>query len=116
MPNAGRGVFAKQVIRKGEIIERCPTLRIPPYEAASINQTLLVTYIYYLGEKKDHLTLALGYGSIYNHSYSPNALYKEAIRKNIIEFIALGDIQRGEEITVNYNQESQNEGNPLWFE
>lgn len=114
-PNAGRGVFAKVDIKKGEIIERCPVLEIPADDASSINQTMLVTYVYYLGPEKEYLTLALGFGSIYNHSYNPNSKYKHKLKEGVIEFIALRDIKSEEEITVNYNQGNDNK-NPLWFE
>ncbi len=46
--------------------------------------------------------VALGYGSLYNHSYSPNARYEDANPRTKL-FIALRDIQPGEEIVVNYN-------------
>jgi SET domain-containing protein len=48
--------------------------------------------------------LALGYGSLYNHSYHPNARYDDAAGPTKV-FTALRDIAAGEEITVNYNGE-----------
>ena len=48
------------------------------------------------------MALALGYGSLYNHSYNPNARYDD-VGRQIKEYSALRDIQRGEEITINYN-------------
>jgi len=115
MPHAGRGVFAKEAIKKGETIERCPTIEIPLYEQEIINQTMLVSYIYYLGESKDMLTIVLGFGSIYNHSYTPNAIYDPLSDDGLVQFIAEKDIKKDEEICVNYNQEVQTK-TPLWFE
>jgi SET domain-containing protein len=46
--------------------------------------------------------VALGYGSLYNHSYSPNARYLDVGRMTKA-FISLRDIAPGEEITINYN-------------
>ena len=48
------------------------------------------------------VAVALGYGSLYNHSYTPNAHYVDVdqCRKR---FVALRDIEAGEEITINYN-------------
>jgi len=113
---AGRGVFAKVDIKKGEIIERCPVIEIPKYDVSSVNESMLVTYIYYLGKNKERLIVALGFGSIYNHTYQPNAKYKERYEDKIIDFIATNEIKKNEEITVNYNQGNQKDKSPLWFE
>ena len=110
-----RGVFANQEIQKGEVIERCPFIEVPKEELESVENTIFVNYIYFFGVKKERVLLALGFGSIYNHSYTPNAAYKIIASKKVIEFSALKNIKRGEEIFVNYNQESPN-SNPLWFE
>lgn len=115
IPSGDRGVFANQMIAKSEVIETCPIIEIPKEELESIEKTNFINYIYFYGPKKEKILLALGFGSIYNHSYSPNATYKIFHKKRIIEFSALKNIQSGDEITVNYNQESP-EANPLWFE
>jgi uncharacterized protein len=60
------------------------------------------------------MVVALGFGSIYNHTDSPNAVYKEHDKAQTIDFIALRDIQKDEEITVNYVQGNNNKS-PLWF-
>ncbi|HJN65554.1 MAG TPA: SET domain-containing protein-lysine N-methyltransferase, partial [Pirellulales bacterium] len=51
---------------------------------------------------KRTVALALGYGSLYNHSYNPNARYDDA-RGQIKVFTAICDITEGTEITINYN-------------
>lgn len=113
--NAGRGVFAKLNIKKGKLIESCPLIIITPEECDLINQTSLVHYIYYLGDDKNHLVIPLGMGAIYNHSYSPNAKYRAKLKSNLIDFIAIVDIKKDEEILINYNQGSKSK-DPLWFE
>ena len=112
---AGRGVFASVDIKRGETIERCPVIEIPEHDTSNINKSILVTYIYYLGKNKDRLMIALGSGSIYNHSHQPNAKYKEKHKDKIIDFIAINEIKKDEEITVNYNQGNQMDKSPLWF-
>lgn len=112
---AGRGVFANLDIKRGEIIERCPVIKIPEHDSSNINESTLVEYIYYLGKKKDRLILVLGCGSIYNHSHQPNAKYKEKYKDKVIDFIAINEIKKGDEITVNYNQGNQ-KSSRLWFE
>lgn len=97
----GRGVFARRPIRKGTIIERAPIILLPVGEVfGNAPRTKLADYVFVWG--KDTVAVALGYGSLYNHSYQPNALYYSA-GSRIQIFKAIRDIQAGEEITVNYN-------------
>lgn len=115
IPDSGRGVFAKVDIKKGEIIETCPVIEIPKEDFANINQSFLVTYFFSFGENKDKLVIALGFGSIYNHTYTPNATYRRLEKDQIMEFVALKDIKKDEEITVNYNNGDPRDKTPLWF-
>jgi uncharacterized protein len=98
----GRGVFARKHIRKGTVIERAPMILLSVREVFSRGapKTTLADYVFTWG--KDIVAVALGYGSLYNHSYQPNASYHSA-RSRIQVFRAIRDIQTGEEITVNYN-------------
>ena len=59
--------------------------------------------------------ICFGYGSFYNHSYQPNATYKKKIKDKVIEFIALKDIKKSEEITVNYNYGNADDKSRLWI-
>src|SRR3954465_6648043 len=106
----GRGVFARRLIRRGESIERVPMLVLPAGQ--SEGGSVVSDYCFAWG--RGTVALALGYGSLYNHSYRPNARYDD-VGPQAKEFTALRDIQPGEEIVVNYN------GNPrsrtaVWFE
>lgn len=115
IPKAGRGVYAAVDIKKGEIIEKCPVIEIPEHDAAALRESILTTYIYYLGRNKNRLTVALGFGSIYNHTDKPNAIYQEKLKAQTIDFIALKKIKKDDEITVNYSQGNQKDKSPLWF-
>ena len=109
----GRGVFARRPIRKGEEIERVPVLVMPAKEVRNgLDWTTLGTYCFHWERGK--VAVALGYGSLYNHSYRPNARYDD-VGPQTKEFTALRDIQPGEEITVNYNGEPRNRS-AVWFE
>ena len=109
----GRGVFARRPIRRGEVIERVPVLVLPVAEVKNAaNWTGLARYCFHWGEGT--LALALGYGSLYNHSYHPNACYDDAGGPTKV-FTALRDIEPGEEITVNYNGEPEDRS-PVGFE
>ena len=52
---------------------------------------------------------------MYNHSYSPNATYNKRVKEKLIDFVALKDIKKDEEITVNYNFGNPDDKSPLWI-
>ena len=114
--NAGRGVYARRDIKKDEIIEKCPVIEVPKHDVSNLRESILVTYFFYFGKNKERLAIALGFGSIYNHTYEPNATYKIKHREKTIDFIALSDINKDDEITVNYNYGNPKDKSPLWFE
>lgn len=115
LENAGRGVFAKRDIRKGEVVETCPVIEIPTHDVSAVNKSILLTYFFFHGKKKEKIWLALGYGSLYNHSYTANVMYIINERNGTIDFVALSDIAKDSEITFDYKGESL-QNNPLWFE
>jgi hypothetical protein len=97
----GRGVFARKKIRRGTVIERVPVVVMRVQEIFSnAPRTKLADYVFSWGRGK--LAFACGYGALYNHSYQPNAEYYGKGTQSQV-FVALRDIEAGEEITVNYN-------------
>ncbi len=106
----GRGVFARRLIRKGEVIETVPVIVLPAEEVG--DGSAMMSYCFEWG--RGRMALALGYGSLYNHSYRPNARYDD-VGLQTKEFTALRDIEPGEEITVNYNGEPHDDS-PVGFE
>ena len=111
----GRGVFAARDIEPGEIIEICPVLVFSKEELAHVRQTFLDDYYFDWGTEGDYFALCLGYGSLYNHEYEPNAEYGMDFDALTIDFYAIKAIKAGEEITVNYNGEAGNR-EKVWFE
>ena len=108
----GRGVIARRPIEEGEIIERVPVIVIPTDQIGDDpGRRVLAGYVFAWGQGT--LALALGYGSLYNHSYEPNARY-EALGGRTKIFVALREIAAGEEITINYNGEPSDRS-PVWF-
>jgi uncharacterized protein len=110
----GRGMFACRKFLKGELIERAPIVAIDEKKWPNAAKTILSHYAFDWGEKDEHAAIALGYISIYNHSYSPNAQLEQMLEELMMEIIAIKDIEAGEEITINYNGEPENQ-DPLWF-
>lgn len=111
----GRGVFAARDIDKDEIIEICPVLLFPKSELPYMRQTILDDYYFDWGDNGELYAVCLGYGSLYNHSYEPNAEYGMDFGAQTIDFYALRPIAAGEEIFVNYNGEADCK-DKVWFE
>ena len=95
----GRGVFATAPIASGETIEICPVLRVPVEEVELIDSTLIAAYYYIWNGAAG---IALGFGSLYNHSSTPNAEYLKHIEEDFLVIRALSAIPSGEEITMSY--------------
>ncbi|KKR40541.1 MAG: hypothetical protein UU51_C0017G0014 [Microgenomates group bacterium GW2011_GWC1_41_20] len=115
VPKKGRGVFALKDFKEGEIIESAPVLIFTPKEREHLEKTLLNYYVYPWRSTRG-AAIALGFGSIYNHSYSPNADWKQNFRTKCMVYRAVKNIKKGQEITVNYNGEPDDETPIDWFE
>ena len=113
---AGRGVFARTDIRKGAVIESCPVIEISSHDMAALGESILVTYFFFHGQDKEKQFLALGFGSLYNHSHAPNAMYAIHEATATIDFIAAADIVKDSEITFDYTSGNPHHTDPLWFE
>jgi SET domain-containing protein len=111
----GIGVFASKNINKDEVVEICPVIILNPKDTSIVDGTSLFDYYFSWGEDDISSAIALGYGSIYNHSYKPCAEYGKDCLKKELTFTAIKRIKKDEEITVNYNglPDSQEK---LWFE
>lgn len=99
-PISGRGVFANQRFETNEVIEFCPMLILPEKDVSLIDQTQLWNYYFIWNEKE--IALALGFGSLYNHSDTPNAQQERFIEEKIMAIKAMKTIKQGEEILINY--------------
>lgn len=107
-----RGVFATRDIAKGELIHVAPVLTYPNEQDEFIERTTLADYVFNYGA--NHSAVLLGYGSLFNHSYTPNASYELDFDNLSVEFYAYTDIKAGDEILINYNGDEDCD-DPLWF-
>lgn len=114
-PGRGRGVFTKEDIRARTVLEVAPVIVMSPKDRKIIDQTLLHDYIFEWGETNRQACLALGYVSLYNHSYSSNCEYEMEYDKMIITIRAVRSVKKGEELFINYNGSWNNETS-LWFD
>jgi uncharacterized protein len=99
----GRGVFAGRAFKRREVIEVCPVIRL----ATDTAPDGLEDYVFRWGAKEDELALALGLGSLYNHSATPNAEFSVRLRSLTIAFRALRDIAAGEQILIDYQWDAE---------
>lgn len=106
----GRGVFTALDISSGSMIEICPLILIPVAQTSLIDHTEI--YNYYFIWDDEYIALALGYGSLYNHSDHPNAKVIYDFEANEIQIEAAKDVAAGEEITINY---TDGDSVGLWF-
>lgn len=95
----GRGVFANKDFKKGDTLEICPIIFIGDLVDAHWIGTSLEDYVF---EWNGNLAIALGYGSLYNHSSSPNAKHSRLIGEQCIHFTASRSIRKGDQIFINY--------------
>jgi SET domain-containing protein len=103
VPGKGRGVFALKEFQAGDLIERSPVIVLSEVEYGHIKKTILEEYYYDWNKDDASRAIVLGAGSLYNHSYQPNARYARRFEEREMDFIALRPIAEGEEVCVNYN-------------
>jgi ribosomal protein S18 acetylase RimI-like enzyme len=114
-PGRGRGVFALRAFKAGETIERAPVIPFPPEQWRLMDQSVLEEVCFCWGVDGKDGAVGLGFASIYNHSFTPNARYIRRLDDLHLEYVALRDIETGEEILTNYNCEPD-DMTPVWFE
>jgi SET domain-containing protein len=102
-PIHGLGVFAAQDILQGEIIEKCPLLRLDIDE----KNELFADFRFWWTENEKRLfyVMAMGYGSFYNHSNEPNSFFFSNKETFTVDFVSTKNIKKGEEIFVDYGGE-----------
>ena len=113
--NMGRGVFTSENIVEGTVIEISPVIVMSADERKLLDKTLLHDYIFEWESDKGKCCLALGYVSIYNHSYKSNCEYEMDFDTELIKIKTVHFIKAGEELFINYNGD-WDDRKPLWFD
>ena len=113
--NKGRAVFTKERIPVNTIIEESPVIVMDKADRVYLDKTLLHDYIFEWGEQKDKCCMALGYIPMYNHSYQSNCEYFMDFDEAVIQVKTITTIERGEELTINYNGDWNN-NRKVWFD
>ena len=110
----GRGMFAAGPIPADTILETAPVIVMSAEDRQHLDRTLLHDYIFEWGDDRSRCCMALGYVPLYNHSYSSNCEYEMEFRKMTISVKTVRDIEKGEELFINYNGDWNN-ATALWF-
>jgi SET domain-containing protein len=92
----GRCVYALEKIRPGKVVEVCQLIIVHEDEVGDELSRFVFHY------KGNFNAIALGNGSLYNHSSSPNMTCYFDFKKQLIVFESLRTIGKGEELVFNY--------------
>ena len=112
----GRGVFTRKAIKAATIVETAPVIVMSSADRLLLDKTLLHDYIFeWQPEGADMCCMALGNIPLYNHSYQSNCEYYMEYSNETMYVQAVRDIEAGEELTINYNGDWNNE-NTVWFD
>jgi len=99
----GKGVFTSKAIPAHTVIEISPVIVLSAKERKLIEQTRLYKYVFEWGERKKQRCIALGYISMYNHSYEANCEYEMDYQTELMTIRSVKEIAKGEELSTNYN-------------
>lgn len=113
----GRGVFARANFKAGDLIEVAPVIVMREQDFELLKRTQIYNYFFAWGSG-GQTAIALGLGSIYNHSNFPNAKHIREYENEQIRFVAIREIKLGEEILVNYlgDYKGRAKNKEVWFE
>lgn len=112
----GRGVFTKMPLRADTVVECSPVIVMSGEDRKHLDKTLLHDYIFeWQPEGRNECCVALGYVSLYNHSFASNCEYFMDYETGTMSIKTVRDIAAGEELTINYNGDWDDES-PLWFQ
>ena len=107
----GRGVFAASQIARGDLLERAPCILVPKREYEEhARHTAFEHYLFTARASRNSL-LALGIGSLFNHSSRPNVDYRVHEETLTIDSFAARDVPAGEELCIYYGPDEE-----LWFD
>ncbi|MBS1934456.1 MAG: SET domain-containing protein-lysine N-methyltransferase [Bacteroidetes bacterium] len=111
----GRGIFTSEDIDEGTIVEISPVIIMDMDNRMLLDKTLLHDYIFEWGHDKKQCCMALGYVSLYNHSYHSNCEYMMDFDEGLISIKTVHYIKKGEELLINYNGDWNNK-TKVWFD
>lgn len=110
----GRGVFAGKPIQEGSVIEICEVIFIAEDQLELLDKTILYEYYFLWPDGSAAACIALGLGSLYNHSARPNAEVVFDLDDTTLTMRCTKNIAAGTEICIDY-QGGLRDAPELWF-
>jgi hypothetical protein len=107
----GRGVFARELIAPGTVIEAAPVIILPAGDCPALDRTIIYDYYFHWdGDPNGEGRGAVGLGlvTLCNHSSHPLARVDRNHARLTLDLIAIDRIEPGDEVTIDYRCE-------LWF-
>ena len=107
----GRGIFAREAIARGTLIEAAPVIILPASDCPSLDSTVVYDYYFHWDGDPDGVgrgAIGLGLVTLCNHSSRPLARVDRNYLQETLDLIAIADIEAGQEVTIDY-------GCTLWF-
>ena len=103
--HAGRGLKATKYIPAGSILFIAPTIRVPRDQYIDHCQHTVFEDYLFVGKSGD-LHLALAWGSIFNHSATPNVLWQLNERDGVdeITYTAFRPLLAGDDACISYGK------------
>ncbi|KAJ9476404.1 SET domain-containing protein [Pseudozyma hubeiensis] len=103
---SGRGIYATQCIASETVVEISPVLLFPPAEYRDYgSKTQLDGYTFIwkrTGKDTAIMALALGLGSLFNHSARPNVKWTLDDKTHSIRYETVRRVDEGEELVISY--------------
>jgi SET domain-containing protein len=96
------GVYAKEAIKRLDILEEVPYFVVSSSEIEEAKQC--ERYSYMINDEESFI--GLGYAGLYNHSSNANAVFEIDFLNELVRHYAIRDIEKDEEITINYGEEN----------
>lgn len=95
----GRGVFANKDFEIGDTIELAPYIE----DDTENFKGVIRDYIFSKNGSKDRSVVAFGFGSMYNHSDSPNSRWE--VNNEYVKIQCIKPIKKDEEIFITYGDQ-----------
>lgn len=102
---AGRGVFAQNDLKAGTLLDVSHVLLFPAKQYAmhgKFTELDSYTYVWSKTEEGSVMALALGIGSLFNHSGTPNVSFFLDKQADVIRYTLMRSVCAGEELCISY--------------
>ncbi len=112
----GRGVYTDAFLPQDTTLEIAPVIVMSAADRLLLDKTLLHDYIFeWQPDGAAMCCMALGWVPMYNHSYQSNCEYFMNYEEETISIKTVREIEPGEELTINYNGDWDND-QKVWFD